>query len=388
MGVNIDNNLDEDGTNCFFCQELDTYNTRRLGGWDKTSFDMAGYSTKYFGSYDANHISPVSTHPFQRTFGPLADPNGGSPFDGGGETGFSAFTQNNNGTSKSPIPTAPPTYLKFPLPGAPVPGVCTGGPTPGGPCQANADCGTGGTCTKEDAFLTTYGPVRNFDASLVGFEGSVVAEDLGGFSAPENAQFYIPGPAGNRWAIAFGFYGIESGTAYPDYGWGLDDLVFEWDEIHPADEASLGHAAACTRFNSPGNPAGGQCATITADRTNLYECEEAMEITVDDPKLAANPPASVQVMVVTDSDSVTFSTNRFTVLEPNAKRYTLPAVQGVHQSVDGRDVHHLLRRSGLRRRPGRSGERELVRQSGRRRRAGGDGQVPLDLRPGPGGRRR
>ena len=135
-------------------------------------------------------------------------------------------------------------------------------------------------------------------------------------------------PAGNRWAIAFGFYGIESGTAYPDYGWGLDDLVFEWDEIHPADEASLGHAAACTRFNSPGNPAGGQCATITADRTNLYECEEAMEITVDDPKLAGSPPASVQVMVVTDSDSVTFSTNRFTVLEPNAKRYTLPAVQG------------------------------------------------------------
>src|SRR5207249_8447040 len=156
----------------------------------------------------------------------------------------------------------------------------------------------------------------------------LVAEDLGGFSAPENSQFYIPGPAGNRWAIAFGFYGIESGTAYPDYGWGLDDLVFEWDEIHPADEASLGHAAACTRFNSPGNPAGGQCATITADRTNLYECEEAMEITVDDPKLAGSPPASVQVMVVTDSDSVTFSTNRFTVLEPNAKRYTLPAVQG------------------------------------------------------------
>src|SRR5439155_1250502 len=37
---------------------------------------------------------------------------------------------------------------------------------------------------------------------------------------------------------------------------------------------------------------------------------------------------SVQVMIVTDSDSDTFSTSRFTVLKPNAKRYTLPAVAG------------------------------------------------------------
>ncbi len=323
VGLNIDNNLDEDGTNCFFCQELDAYYARRFGGWPRMTADLAGYGQQYFGySYGIDPASPPN-YVAQRTFGPFNDPNGGTPIDGGGETGFTGFTQNSNPDSKSPIPTAGPFQLKFPLAGQPVPGVCTGGPTPGGPCQANSDCGTGGTCTLETFSLTTYGPVRNWDASLVGFEGGLVTDNRTGLAATERDLFYTPGTAGNRWAIAFGFYGIESPAHLTDYGWGLDDVVFEWDEFHPGPETT----PACSRFNTPGNPAGGQCATLTADRTNLYECEESMEITVMDPKLPANTP-SVQVNVVTDSDSNVFSTNRFSVFRPNSKSYTLNAVAG------------------------------------------------------------
>jgi len=321
VGLNIDNNLDEDGTNCFFCQEMDAYYTRRFGGWPRTVLDLAGYGKQYFGySYGIDPAVPPG-YVDQRTFGPFNDPNGGTPVDGGGETGFSAFTQNSNLDSKSPIPTAGKFQLKFPQVGDAVPGVCTGGPTPGGPCQASSDCGTGGTCTLETISLTPYGPVRNMDFSLVGYEGSLVTDNRTGLSAPERSLFFTPGDAGNRWAIGFGFYGIESTAHLTDYGWGLDDIVFEWDEFHPAPETT----PACSKFNTPGNPAGGQCATLTADRTNLYECEEAMEITVMDSKLPANTP-SVTVKVVTDSDSNPFSIpGRFSVLRPNAKSYTLNA---------------------------------------------------------------
>src|SRR5439155_2611767 len=145
----------------------------------------------------------------------------------------------------------------------------------------------------------------------------------------------VSGPAGNRWGIAFGFWSIESLLLARDYGFGVDDVVFEWDEFHPKDESAFvpAHAPACNRFGTPGNPAGGQCATITVDRSNLYECEESVEVTVDDPKLPTGQPGCpggncVQVMIVTDSDADIFSTSRFTVLKPNAKRYTLPAVAG------------------------------------------------------------
>ncbi|MEK7799736.1 MAG: thrombospondin type 3 repeat-containing protein, partial [Acidobacteriota bacterium] len=323
-GINFDNNVDLDSVNCFLCQQVDTYYTRRAGGWPYNVFALSS-SNQYFDTGEG--IDPASTVPFQRTFGPFSDGNAGTPFDGGGESGFSGFTQNTNPDSSSPIPQAPPDFLKFPLPGAPVPGVCTGGPTPGGPCQSGADCGTGGACEPEG--ITIAGPVRNFDTTLVGYEGGFASEDLAGTSAPENA-FGWTGPGlsgGNRWEIGIGFYAIESTGLVADYGFGVDDVVFEWDEFHPADESALGHAPACSRFGAPGEPAGGQCATIAVDRTDLYECEEAVEITVVDPKLALGTP-SVQVMIVTDSDSIQFSTIRFSVLTPNAKRFTLAAVPG------------------------------------------------------------
>ncbi len=325
MGINVDNDLDTDSTNSFFGQEVDSYYLR-YGGWPYRLFNMVYQDFGYYGIY------PGSTFPHQRTFGPFNDPNGGTPFDGGGETGFSASIS--VPTRTSPIPLAEPDYQKFPSPGSPVPGVCTGGTNPGGPCQTNPDCGSGGTCTLEP--ITIAGPVRNFETTLVGYEGGFASETLVGLSAPESTGAFNPGPAGNRWGIALGYAAIEAascGVAGPcstDYGFGVDDVVFEWDEFHPLDESAFSpaHTPACNRFGSPGSPAGGQCATITVDRTNLYECEEAVEITVDDPKLAGAPPASVQVMIVTDSDADTFSTSRFTVLKPNAKRYTLPAVAG------------------------------------------------------------
>jgi len=308
-GINIDNNLDLDTVNCLLCQSLDTYYARRGGGWPYNVFALSG-SVQY--APNGEGIDPLSLVPRQRTFGPFSDPNGGSPYNGGGETGFTGFTQNTNPDSASPIPQAPPDFLKFPLPGAPRPGVCTLGTTPGAPCQSGFDCGGGGICTLEQ--ITTAGPVRNFDTSLIGYEGGFVAEDVQGLAAPENNLFWTgPGKTGgNRWGIGIGFYSIEITGLLSDYGFGVDDVVFEWDEFHPLDEGAFAppHAPACSRFNTPGNPAGGQCATVTVDRTHLYECDETVEVSVFDPNLAA---ASIEVMIVTDSDS---------------KHYTLAAVAG------------------------------------------------------------
>jgi hypothetical protein len=329
-GINIDNNVDLDTVNCLLCQQLDTYYTRRGGGWPYNVFALSS-TAQYFANGEG--IDPDSTTPLQRTFGPLVDTDGSTalvpPVFNGTDSGFTGATQNTNPDSSTPIPQAPPDLLKFPLPGAPVPGVCTGGPTPGGPCQVTADCGTGGVCTLEG--ITIAGPVRNFDTTLVGYEGGFVAENLAGTSAPEFAMFWTgPGKTGgNRWEIGIGFYSIESTALTADYGFGVDDVVFEWDEFHPLDESAFvpPHTPACNRFNTPGNPAGGQCGTIAVDRTDMYECDDSVEVTVFDPKLAPSTP-SVQVMIVTDSDSVQFATIRFAVLTPNAKRYTLPAVPG------------------------------------------------------------
>jgi hypothetical protein len=315
-GINIDNNIDNDNANCLLCQQLNVYAMRRFGGWPLSLFRFHG---RYFGE---DGISPATVQPSQRTFGPFVNPDGSAQLNGD-ESGFTGNTENTNADSTSPIPTAAPDFLPFPLPGAPLPGVCTGGPTPGGPCQVSTDCGTGGTCTLADN--TIAGPIRSFDTTLVGFEGVAAFEMTAGNAAVENFFTYIPGKAGNRWQIGIGFYSIENAGVLADYGASIDDPVFEWDEHHPLDESAFtdGRGAACSRFNQPGRPAGGQCATITVDRTNLFECEEAVEITVVDPKRTAD--SSIEVAVVTDSDSIPFSTLRFSVLTPNAKRYTLAA---------------------------------------------------------------
>ena len=346
-GVNIDNDVDNDSANSLLAQQMDQYYTRRTGGWPYGMFRDAG---QYF---PGDGIDPTTTAPFQRTFGPFSNPNASVNLDGD-ETGFSGATQNSNPDSSSPIPTAIPDFLAYPVPGAPAIGICDGGTQNDATCDpANgADpCNTGGgVCTA--AVNTVNGPVRNWDATLLGYEG--------GFSSlidngpQENYFFFLPGKAGNRWQIGIGFWSMEGTTGTTDYGKSIDDAVFEWKEYHPQDEAALGAQPACARFNGTGQPQGGQCATLTADRTSLYECDEGMEVTVYDAKCRSigagntvplggacttNTPcgtgglcsatlASVTVSVVTDTDSVPVAAAGGQVRFPNTKLYTLNAVAG------------------------------------------------------------
>ncbi|HUD72212.1 MAG TPA: thrombospondin type 3 repeat-containing protein, partial [Dongiaceae bacterium] len=344
-GVNIDNNADSDNVNSLLGEQLDQYYTRRTGGWTYGQFRDAG---QYF---PGTGINPGSTGPHQRTFGPFTNPDLSTNFTGD-ETGFSGFTANNNPNSSSPIPTADPDFLAYPVPGAPVAGICDGGGVQNDqPCDpanqtvSNPCIAAGGVCTA--ASNTVAGPVRNWDASLVDFEGGWAS--LLDPAPTENYFFNIPGKAGNRWQIGIGFWAIESATGDTDYGKSIDDVVFEWLEWHPEDEAAMGHPAACSRYNSLGNPSGGQCATITADRSTLYECDEAVEITVYDAKCISGVPLggpcttdaqcggggnctadnpSVNVSVATESDSVVVDYQGTQVFYPNSKLFTLNAVAG------------------------------------------------------------
>ena len=375
-GVNIDNDLDNDSINCMLCQEMDTYYSVRFGGWPYDLFRFVGQSF-YIPAYTG--IDPKSVAPYQRTFGPYLNPDN-SPAFNGDETGFTGATPpGTNPDSSSPIPSAKPDFLPFPLPGAPLPGVCTGGTNPGAVCQfrcsnvpgqscstntcsnapsivcasnaqcptggicqstqckdpanptsigicqaSNADCLNGGTCTLEPNRV--WGPVRNFESTLIGYEGGISAPE-NGISSNETGQFFTPGKAGNRWAIGIGFFEVEDPFGSGDYGFGVDDVVLEWDESHPMDESQFNppHTPACSRFGVPGEAAGGQCATVTVDRQNLYECESSIEVQVFDPHKTS--ATSVTVSVVTNSDAHDFVTARFSVQEP-IKSFSLPAVQG------------------------------------------------------------
>ena len=346
-GINIDNDVDFDGGNSLLVQPTDTYYTRRQGGWPNGMFRFAA---NYFNS---NGIDPASVVPRQRTFGPFQNPNNSANFDGD-ESGFTGFTQDTNPNSSNPIPTAEPDFLPFPLPAAILAGVCDGGGAAGAPCAPGSPgdpcVEQGGVCAPQAN--TIAGPVRNFDATLRGYEGGFAS--LNRLDAVENFFFYLPGPAGNRWQIGIGFWSIESATGIADYGAAIDDVVFEWSEWHPLDESAVPGPPACLRFGGAGQPAGGACATVTADRTTLYECEESIEITVRDAKCTAigagatstlGGPctthaqcgtggsctaalASVEVAVVTDSEANVVTVAGQPILEPTAKRFALPAVAG------------------------------------------------------------
>jgi hypothetical protein len=359
-GVNVDNNADSDNITSMLGEQLDTFYTRRFGGWPHgVTRQTYEYFSDYIGIDPANYYEP-----HQRTFGPFQNPNGSPVFDGD-ETGFPGFTQNNNPDSTNPIPTAQnPLQLPYPLPGAVAIGVCDGGPNDDDTCDpanpADPCIMAGGLC--RIAQNTVAGPVRNYEINLVTFEGAggSVLQDP---AAIEYVIQYVPGRAGNRWQIGLGFWALESASGATDFGISVDDPVFEWREWHPADEAALGHAPACNRFGGSGQPAGGPCASLTTDRTTLYECDEAMVITVYDAKCRsigagntsplfgpctthaqcgsggvcsaaldmdpANPGPDVQVQVVTDSDSVPTQIAPGKVVDyPNSKLFTLPAVPG------------------------------------------------------------
>jgi hypothetical protein len=293
--LNVDNNADSDNGNCLLCQEFDP----NYGGID--------YQVAEFTNSGGYGTCPTCLGNKQRTFGPLTDPNGSvSPPTkavSGDETGFTGFTQNSNPQSSSPIPTAPPDFLPYPLPSAPV---------------VMASDGTPWT-------NTVNGPVRNLDMNLIQYAAGfslLMSGPSAGLTVGVTPYDVNPGV---RWQFAMGFWNMESAQSLSDYGFGADDFVFEWDERHPVDEGSFvpAHTPACQRFGGPGQPAGQQCATLSVDRTTLTECEGAVTVTVNDPKKAGT--GSVQVLAASDSDSRQFSTGTVRALHP-VKTFTLPEV--------------------------------------------------------------
>jgi hypothetical protein len=368
-GIMIDNDADSDSIASLLGETMDVYYTRRSGGWPTDVFRDTGW---YFTATDG--INPKTPSPRQRTFGPFTNPDN-SPVFNGDETGFSGFTTNHTPGSGSPIPTAKPDFLAYPIPNAAVPGVCDGGTSPGITCDPTNHTTdpcivAGGSCFA--AQNDVAGPVRNFDTTLIGFEGNF-ASTLHSAADTENFFFWEPGKPGNRWQVGIGFFVIESTSQATDYGKSIDDVVFEWKEYHPRDESDFGHQPACARYGQTGQAGGGQCATIAVDRTNIYECDEGTEITVYDAKCrsvgagacgaggaskcfdgsacvsdatctarfcqtnaqcgtggvctAAFP--NVQVQVTTDTDSVKQFVGDVQVLFPNAKLFTLNPVPGV-----------------------------------------------------------
>jgi hypothetical protein len=314
---NLDNNIDDDTGNCLLCQEFD----QNYGGID---YQLANLQSGQ--GVDPTGVGGI----LQRTFGPKEDPDGsttgGNPSANGDEKGFSGFTQNSNPNSSSPIPTAPPDLLPYPVPTAPVIGVCTGGTQDAKPCSpaSPASCTSGGgSCT--EATNTVAGPVRNFDMTLVSYEAGYSFLMQGPGAAEVAAVTPFDVNPGVHWQLAIGFYNIEASGNAADYGMGIDDVVFEWDERHPVDESSFApaHTPACSRFGMTGQPAGQQCATLSADRSALFECDDAILVTVRDPKVSGS--GSVSVLAASDSDARLISTGKGTALHP-LKTFILPEV--------------------------------------------------------------
>ena len=151
---------------------------------------------------------------------------------------------------------------------------------------------------------TVAGPSRTDDIDMVDYE------DTG-------LQFFTPGDAGNRFQIGLAFLTIETpalqaGLPDGDFGVAVDDVVFEWDEVHPVAEATT----SCSRVGN-GLPnqiaAGCKCASLTADRTNLYDCNENVNVTVNDARYAtgavapcvagnAGAPDTVQLKIWSNSE--------------------------------------------------------------------------------------
>ena len=271
--INLDSDVDNDDRNCLFCQVF----YPRFGG---AYYGVARFNTYTYG------VSPLNNSEVrQRTFGTRQDPNNSinSGTVTGDETGFTGFTTNSNPNSSSPIPTAPPSMLPYPVVGGSLPLASDGTP----------------------ATNNIAGPTRNLELSLVDYQDSYVFFPTGP-GAYEPGGFFNPGPTGNRWQFGIGWFVIESATGAADYGLGVDDPVLEWDEAHPVDEAAFvpAHTPACQRFGQAGQPAGQQCATVVVDRTSLYECDEALTVTVNDPKKAGQGTVSVQAASDTDGTAV------------------------------------------------------------------------------------
>ncbi|HEU5181946.1 MAG TPA: thrombospondin type 3 repeat-containing protein [Candidatus Polarisedimenticolia bacterium] len=260
--TDIDNNVDKDYPNVLMGEPL------RGDGLSYYLSSLLGPVDPYYTQTNYNQV----------TFGPTTDPDnslaGAPPTLTGDETGFPGIDSGslNPYAVKPKIPVAPTNLRPFP-----------------GPNEVHA--GTD----------TVAGPSRNVDIGLVGYENT-------------GLQFYVPGDSGNRFQIGLGFLTFEGsgGASVGDYGAGIDDVVFEWDEVHPLAETTpscnlIGGAcsggsangqrcatnAQCpggTCIQTPGQIAAGlPCATLSVDRTNLYDCDEALQVVINDPKVNSDP---------------------------------------------------------------------------------------------------
>ncbi|HEU5218305.1 MAG TPA: hypothetical protein VFU23_06585, partial [Gemmatimonadales bacterium] len=186
--VNIDNNADSNNNNSIIKPGV-----------------FRGDGFAYYNFAITGPIDPYYTQSFynQTTFGPLSDPDGslagGTPALTGDESGFTGFDNASlNPYAVKPIIPQAPINLR-PFPGA-------------------NEVHVGGD--------DVAGPSRSIEQDLVGYEDAI--------------QFFTPGDAGNRFQIGLSFLDVEQagGGGRGDFGFSIDDVVFEWDEVHPVAEAT------------------------------------------------------------------------------------------------------------------------------------------------------
>ncbi|HEU5217098.1 MAG TPA: thrombospondin type 3 repeat-containing protein, partial [Gemmatimonadales bacterium] len=248
--INVDNNVDSNTSNSIIKPGV-----FRGDG-------LAYYFTAVTGPIDP-YYTQINYN--QTTFGPLSDPDGslagGTPALTGDESGFTGFDNSSvNPYAVKPIIPQAPVGLR-PFPGA-------------------NDVHVGGD--------DVAGPARSFDLDLVDTEDAI---QLSGYTGP--IKFFTPGDAGKRFQIGLSFLDVESvfGANHGDFGISIDDVVFEWDEVHPVTETT----PACDRVGIGGPneiAAGCRCATLSVDRANLYDCNETVAVVVNDPRYAAGATCS------------------------------------------------------------------------------------------------
>ena len=254
--IDIDNNIDSDNPKAII----------RSGNGPR------GDTTQYYIGTITGPADPYYTARYynQRTFGPTTDPD--SSLDAslsGDESGFAGFDNaSDNVNAVVPIiPTAPANLRPFP--------------------------GTNEVHVGQD---TVAGPSRTDEIDMVDYEDN-------------GLQFFTPGDAGNRFQIGLYFLTIESpsgqaGTPVSDFGFAIDDVVFEWDEVHPVAETST----SCSRIGtglSDQIAAGCKCATLSVDRTNLYDCNDTLTVTVNDARYLATAAAPCVAGSTGAADTIT-----------------------------------------------------------------------------------
>ncbi|PYT34331.1 MAG: hypothetical protein DMF52_13065 [Acidobacteria bacterium] len=338
---NVDNNVDDDTGVCLMCQEFDL----AYGG---TDYQVGMFKASGGVGFDSSQTNRTFT------FGPTIDPEGSVTSNKrvtGDESGFTGFIFVQNRTS--PIPTAPADLLPYPQSTAPT--VFT--PPPDHTPWTN------------DTTRSDNGPVRNVDFTLVQYAGGFVYS-VNGPGGPTAAVTAFDINPGVRWEIGIGFFTVETGNTQGDYGMGIDDVVFEWDERHPVDEGQFvpPHTPACNRFLNKCRLTGTACTTFGQRRPAVQHGEDHRAAPARDVQ-PARGPAELGLFHGPRHD------------QPVPQRAGAPVRGGL-----GLVTGVLLSRSTVRRQRRRRRGRDRFRQSGRRRGRLRLRQLSVRLQPAAGER--